>query len=85
MIKDKIIIASKKQPNLSISTLYWRMKRYGTPYKPRDGRTKHMLDGRPAVELAMENGISYDLFYSRLKSGWTSYRAATQPPRVRKK
>ena len=85
MIKDKIIMASKKQPNLSMSTLYWRMKRYGTPYKPRDGRTKYIIDGRPAVELAMENGISYDRFYNRLKAGWTSHRAATQPLRAKRK
>ena len=84
-MKDNIRIAMRKEPNLSLSTFYWRMKNYGTPYKHHDGREKHFIGGKLAVEVAQENGISATLFRARMKKGWTSYRAATQPAQIRTK
>lgn len=85
MIKDKIILAAQKEPNIAISTLYWRMKRYGTPFKKQDGREKHFVEGRRAMDVARENGIPDALFRTRLRSGWTAWRAATQPARAYKR
>ena len=81
MIKDKIILAAQKEPNTSISTLYWRMRKYGTPFKKRDGRGKHFVDGRRAMDVAKENGISDAQFRERMRNGWEAWRAATQPVR----
>ena len=84
MIKDKIILAAQKEPSIAISTLYWRMKRYGTPFKKQDGREKHFIEGRRAMDVARENGVPDTLFRARLRSGWTAWRAATQPVRAYK-
>lgn len=85
MIKDKIILAAQKEPNTAISTLYWRMRRYGTPFKKQDGREKHFIEGRRAVDVARENGIPDTLFRARLRNGWTPWFAATRPARAYKR
>lgn len=85
MIKDKITLAAQKEPNIAISTLYWRMKRYGTPFKKRDGREKHFIEGRRAMDVAKENGISEMQFRSRVRNGWTPWLAATRPVRAYKR
>ena len=40
-------------------------------------RTKYFLDGRPAVDIARENGISKGQFLDRLYLGWDLRRACT--------
>lgn len=85
MIKDKIILAAQKEPNIAISTLYWRMRRYGTPFKKRDGREKHFVEGRRAMDVAKENGISDAQFRERMRNGWEPWLAATRPVRTYKR
>ena len=43
-------------------------------------RTKHFINGVPAVWVAEEHGISKNLFTSRLKSGWSVLKACTYKP-----
>ena len=38
---------------------------------------KYWLDGRPAVEIAKENGINSDKFQQRIQAGYSVRRAAT--------
>lgn len=43
-------------------------------------RTKHFVNGIPAVWVAEEHGISRNLFSSRLKRGWDLLKACTYRP-----
>lgn len=38
---------------------------------------KYWLDGRPAIEIAKENGINSDKFQQRIQAGYSIRRAAT--------
>jgi hypothetical protein len=38
-----------------------------------------MADGRPALIIARENGISLSALEGRLKSGWNIHDAVTRP------
>jgi hypothetical protein len=80
-MKDKIRIAMEQEKGTAMSTFYWRMKKYGSPFKKQDGREKHFIGGRRAMDIAKENGIPDKVFRARIKAGWTAYRSATQPIR----
>lgn len=69
--------------------LGWTIERAATePVRQQVKRTKvpkgaqptHFVGERPAFEVAEENGISRELFWARMKVGWTALRAATEPP-----
>lgn len=81
-MKDNIKLVLAKEKRLSVQAIYWRIKRYGSPYKKHDGREKLFIGDKRAVDVAKKNGISEILFRGRIKRGWTVERAATQPARV---
>ena len=78
-MKDRIKIAMGQEKDIAISTFYWRMKKYGSPFKKKDGREKLFIGGRRAVDIARENNIPEKVFRARMKKGWSLYRSATQP------
>lgn len=80
-MKDKIRIAIEQEKDIAISTFYWRMRTYGSPFKKKDRREKHFIGDRRAMDVARENGIPDNVFRARIKAGWTVYRSATQPMR----
>lgn len=55
-------------------TLSWPIKRAVTePVREKEN------DNSEWLEVAKENGINRNTFYSRIKSGWSAERAATTP------
>lgn len=55
-------------------TLSWSIKRAVTePVREKEN------DNSEWLEVAKENGINRNTFYSRIKSGWSAERAATTP------
>ena len=47
-------------------------------------RTKHFINGVPAVWIAEEHGISKNLYVARLKRGWDLLKACTYKPMTTK-
>lgn len=43
-------------------------------------RTKHFINGVPAIWVAEEHGISKNLYVARLKRGWDILKACTYKP-----
>ena len=53
---------------------------YKSGKKPENrihNRTKYFLNGRPAVDIARENGISKEKFTDRIQLGWSIKKACT--------
>ena len=53
---------------------------YKSGKKPENrihNRTKYFLNGRPAVDIARENGISKEKFTDRIQLGWSIEKACT--------
>lgn len=47
-------------------------------------RTKHFIDGVPAVWIAQEHGIKKNTYLCRLKKGWDLKKACTYKPMTAK-
>ena len=67
-IKRRSVIARLKKVNFDFSKI-------DCPTECR--HIKYWLDGRPAVEIAKENGINSDKFQQRIQAGYSVRRAAT--------
>lgn len=46
-------------------------------YPSKERRIKYYYQGKPAVDVAKENGISKNKFNSRVKNGWSIEKACT--------
>lgn len=83
-----IIIKSvlELEPNIDKRTIYNRIYKKGNPFK-NDTRITLTIKGKPAIEIARENGIPDRTFYNRCYGlKWTVERSATTPiMRKRKK
>lgn len=72
----RIFVASQDQKNGTPNAIRQRMHRLGTPFKTGDKRVKFLLpDGRSALSVAIENKISSQTFYKRLRAGWKLEKA----------
>ena len=68
--------------NLKRKSVIFRLKMNNYDFSKIDYPTecrhiKYWLDGRPAVEIAKENGINSDKFQQRIQAGYSIRRAAT--------
>lgn len=77
-MNDRIFVASQDENNGSTSAMRKRMQRTGTPFKQQDRRVKMLVGGRSALSVALENGISSQTFYKRIKMGWSVKDACTK-------
>lgn len=69
-------VARQDPKNGTPNAIRQRMHRLGTPFKTTDGRLRYTLrDGRSALSVAIENKISSQTFYKRLRLGWTPEKA----------
>ena len=71
-----------KKYNISRAAVYFRLKRANYDFSKIDYQgdcrnIKYWLDGRPAVDIAKENGINRDKFRQRIDAGYSIRRAAT--------
>ena len=68
--------------NINRRAVFSRLKKANYDFSKIDYPTdcrhiKHWLDGRPAIEIAKENGINSDKFQQRIQAGYSIRRAAT--------
>ena len=71
-----------KKYNIGRAAVYFRLKRANYDFSKIDYQgdcrnIKYWLDGRPAVDIAKENGINRDKFRQRIDAGYSIRRAAT--------
>ena len=68
--------------NIKRNSVVFRLKKNNYDFSKIDYPTdcrhiKYWLDGRPAVDIAKENGINRDKFQQRIQAGYSIRRAAT--------
>lgn len=75
-MNDRQFVARQDPKNGTPNAIRQRMYRLGTPFKTGDNRLKYTLkDGRSALAVAIENRISSQVFYKRIKAGWSIEKA----------
>jgi len=75
-MNDRIQAAAQDPRNGSIAAIRSRFYKTGSPFKKEDKRVKLFVNGKPAVEVAQQNGVSKARFYQRIvRYGWTPEQA----------
>lgn len=74
-MRDKISLALKDARNGSITAIYARIRRTGSPFKTGDGRCKY---GKDPI-ICDHPGLSRQTIHYRLNKGWSIEKATTTP------
>ena len=73
VMRDKIKVALKDKRNGSMQAIYARIRKYGTPFKTKDGRCKYGLE----PVLTEHDGLTRQQIHYRIKHGWSIEKAKT--------
>lgn len=80
--QNKIIESIAKKHNLTRACILHRLQKNNydfskVDYPSKERRIKYYYQGRPAVDVAVENGINKSVLGQRIRLGWSIEKACT--------